>query len=307
MVLSIDNISYRLHNVLIKTYEGLKLKHYLIKKSKTKQRGIAFDLSEEEYKFFMQLKDDRTSRCAYTNKTFIFKDNHPQQPSLERLDDRGPYSLTNCVIVTRTANQLKDMLDKGIDKEKAKLTQEQKNLLIHIENIMKDPEWKQKVWNNQVKPYLERVRYKHLLPKETTQMIEQQVETQSESQDKAPEDDTTPIQNTTKPVIAVENDIDLAAEYVSLGRMLQNNGVGFTISFSEFKSLMLRKKCQLTNKIFSETDTKSLYFIDKTQPASKNTCLVTTKEVQEALDKLFVSVKLSHKELKQMFKTLGGK
>ena len=306
MVLSIDNISYRLHNVLIKTYEGLKLKHYLIKKSKTKQRGIAFDLSEEEYKFFMQLKDDRTSRCAYTNKTFIFKDNHPQQPSLERLDDRGPYSLTNCVIVTRTANQLKDMLDKGIDKEKAKLTQEQKNLLIHIENIMKDPEWKQKVWNNQVKPYLERVRYKHLLPKGTQLMKEQQVDVQSETQDKALKDSTvTTTETTTAPV--VENDIALAVEYVSIGKMLQDSGVGFTISFSEFKSLMLRKKCQLTNKIFSETDTKSLYFIDKTQPASKNTCLVTTKEVQEALDKLFVSVKLSHKELKQMFKTLGGK
>ena len=306
MVLSIDNISYRLHNVLIKTYEGLKLKHYLIKKSKTKQRGIAFDLSEEEYKFFMQLKDDRTSRCAYTNKTFIFKDNHPQQPSLERLDDRGPYSLTNCVIVTRTANQLKDMLDKGIDKEKAKLTQEQKNLLIHIENIMKDPEWKQKVWNNQVKPYLERVRYKHLLPKGTQLMKEQQVDVQSETQDKALKDSTvTTTETTTAPV--VENDIALAVEYVSIGKMLQDSGVGFTISFSEFKSLMLRKKCQLTNKIFSETDTKSLYFIDKTQPASKNNCLVTTKEVQEALGKLFVSVKLSHKELKQMFKTLGGK
>ena len=113
----------------------MKLTTYKVKKSKTKQRGIAFDLSEEEYDFFMQLKDDRTSRCAYTNKTFIFKDNHPQQPSLERLDDRGPYSLTNCVVVTRDANQLKDMLDKGIDKEKAKLTQEQKNLLIHIEKL----------------------------------------------------------------------------------------------------------------------------------------------------------------------------
>ena len=305
--------------------------HYLIKKSKTKQRGIAFDLSEEEYDFFMQLKDDRTSRCAYTNKTFIFKDNHPQQPSLERLDDRGPYSLTNCVVVTRAANQLKDMLDKGIDKEKAKLTQEQKNLLTHIENIMKDPEWKQRVWNNQVKPYLERIRYKHLLPKEINQMTEQQVDVQSE----APKEGkitrawfnkafdansshelgvqlahttTTDVSSTetTKPDV-ITNDIDLAAGYVSLGRMLQNNGVGFTISFSEFKNLMLRKKCQLTNKIFSETDTKSLYFIDKTQLASKNNCLVTTKEVQEALDKLVVSVKLSHKELKQMFKTLGGK
>lgn len=280
--------------------------HYRIKKSKTKQRGIAFDLSEEEYDFFMQLKDDRTSRCAYTNKMFIFKDNHTQQPSLERLDDRGPYSLTNCVIVTREANQLKDMLDKGIDKEKAKLTQEQKNLLTHIENIMIDPEWKQKVWAKQVKSYLEKAQYKHLLPKETHLMKEQQVEPQSETQDKTLKDSiATNTATTTAPV--VENDIALAVEYVSIGKMLQDSGVGFTISFSEFKSLMLRKKCQLTNKIFSETDTKSLYFIDKTKPATKDNCLVTTKEVQGALDKLFVSVKLSHKELKQMFKTLGGK
>jgi len=67
-----------------------------------------------------------------------------------------------------------------------------------------------------------------------------------------------------------------------------------------------RKVCQLTGNKFVDSDQKHLYVIDKTKSVvTKDNILVTTKTVQESLDKFFVECKLDIKSLKKLFKTLS--
>ena len=95
---------------------------YLQKKAEAKRRGIPFTLTEEQWDFLIKIKEDASTKCAYTGQTFIFKQNHPQCASLERMEDRvefkngqwtGGYSFCNVLWVTLESNKTKDrFLDK---------------------------------------------------------------------------------------------------------------------------------------------------------------------------------------------------
>ena len=60
---------------------------YLQKKAEAKRRGIPFTLTEEQWDFLIKIKEDANTKCAYTGQTFIFKQNHPQCASLERMEN----------------------------------------------------------------------------------------------------------------------------------------------------------------------------------------------------------------------------
>jgi hypothetical protein len=80
---------------------------YHTKKNSTKQRGIDFDLTLEQFKVYWSLP---TGVCAYTGKPFSGHGDAPNAPSLERIDKTKGYSVDNCCMVTVRANQLKDVI-----------------------------------------------------------------------------------------------------------------------------------------------------------------------------------------------------
>lgn len=72
---------------------------YSNKTNNSNQRGIPFELSIDE---FIRLKEKATT-CDYTGEVFTV-DN---PPTIERIDDRQGYTVDNCCMVTKRANQLK--------------------------------------------------------------------------------------------------------------------------------------------------------------------------------------------------------
>ena len=71
---------------------------YLQKKAEAKRRGIPFTLTEEQWDFLIKIKEDANTKCAYTGQTFIFKQNHPQCASLERMENHVEFKDNKCVI-----------------------------------------------------------------------------------------------------------------------------------------------------------------------------------------------------------------
>ena len=87
---------------------------YESKRNNALKRGIEFTLTQHEYDILHAIGLHRESRCAYTGQPFIHKSNHKFSPTIERMDDRKGYTFDNCIVVTKYANQIKDLnVDKG--------------------------------------------------------------------------------------------------------------------------------------------------------------------------------------------------
>ena len=87
---------------------------YESKKNNALKRGIEFTLTQYGYDILHAIGLHRESRCAYTGQPFIHKPNHKFSPTIERMDDRKGYTFENCIVVTKYANQIKDLnVDKG--------------------------------------------------------------------------------------------------------------------------------------------------------------------------------------------------
>jgi hypothetical protein len=82
----------------------IKIKYYNKKRDSLK-RGISFELSLEEYKV---LRSFRESTCDYTG--IVFSKEGQNAASIERIDKKVGYVLSNCCMVTRRANILKDII-----------------------------------------------------------------------------------------------------------------------------------------------------------------------------------------------------
>lgn len=96
------------------------LKKYRRKQNNARKRDIEFDLSWEEYLLFGK-KLLGEGVCDYTLIPFDMHTDenglgNPFYPSLERIDDEGPYAIDNCCVVGLRCNALKDCL---VDKKTA--------------------------------------------------------------------------------------------------------------------------------------------------------------------------------------------
>ena len=99
----------------------------------------------------------------------------------------------------------------------------------------------------------------------------------------------------------------IASSYANLGKFIEVQCASeFKLTYSQFKTLITRKKCMLTQKeLPASLNERRLWVVDKTLPVSKNNVLVTTKELQTTLDTMMVSAKLSLKDLQMIGKVLN--
>ena len=108
---------------------------YQNKKNNTKQRGIDFDLTLEQFKLYWSLPN---GVCDYTGEPFKGSGTDPNAPSLERIDKHKGYSIDNCCMVTCRANQLKDII---VDENgTTKLSLKDLEVLKSIADKIKHPE-----------------------------------------------------------------------------------------------------------------------------------------------------------------------
>ena len=241
---------------------------YQQKKASCVKRMIDFNFTEQQWEDFHKLRDQVS--CAYTNVGFVLNSGttHKHYPTIERIFDDRDYSPENCIWVTREANNLKaDYIENGksINKLHPHLVAYVKRIRRIIENVDNIKEIQ--------KPY------KHLFKKETT-VVEDKV--------KNPE-------------------LVIAISYANLGRFIEEKcNSEFCLTYNQFKTMITKKKCMLTQKeLPASLDERRLWVVDEALAVSKDNVIVTTRELQTALDTMMVSAKLSLKDLQMIGKVLN--
>lgn len=255
------------------TYDESYLLHkYKVKKKKTEEdRLIPFKFSEQEWLDFHKVLYSGIT-CAYSNQEFIFRDHHSQSPSIERIDDNLPYQVDNCVWVNHFSNGIKDHLSRGGNPESLS-TQMQVGLARRIQRIIDSQEALKEI----------RKPYEHLY-------------------NNLPEERATDMTKSNKEQ-HTNTEIDIANQYADFGSFVEQQcEAQFNLTFTEFKRVIQRKKCGLTGR---DMEYPALFVVNKTLPVDKGNIIVCDKTLQDALDTMIVSAKLSTKELKKLCKVLG--
>lgn len=249
---------------------------YKRKQLDAESRCIPFELTEQEFIKLKQIRDLPETRCAYTNKVFVKRENHPHYPSLERIDPNGPYSIDNVLWVTTEANLVKDVyIDKHIKTlDRAKEVEIQ--IYNQISKLFVDPNWTKVLWQKQIGKHLQ-------VPEQVVSLPEQNTEV----------------------VIAQHSDVSLTETYLKFANLAKSVPVEFSLSFVEFKQIWNRKRCQLTLVPLDDNMQKVVYCVDKTLGFTKGNCLLTSTLVQETLDNMFVKTKMTNKQWLKVFEKLS--
>ena len=244
---------------------------YLQKKAEAKRRNIPFTLTEEQWDFLIKIKEDANTKCAYTGQTFIFKQNHPQCASLERMEDRvefkdgkwtGGYSFCNVVWVTLESNQVKDrFLDKKAVKEKSA----QGSILIALNSLKKrlKGNWKHDLWFNQIGRnapedlILQSIEDENFpIPTENNDDTQDYSEEEQQEMQELNKDSTTTEETSNssyKLDTKVLKDLFVATYYQHLVNHSIKQRIEFNISLAQFKKILLKKTCSLSGDVLQYT------------------------------------------------------
>lgn len=250
---------------------------YLQKKAEAKRRNIPFTLTEEQWDFLIKIKEDPNTKCAYTGQTFIFKQNHPQCASLERMEDRvefkngqwtGGYSFCNVLWVTLESNKTKDRF---LDKKESKEKDAQGGVLIALNSLKKRlvGDWRHNLWFKQIGrnasedlilQYIEDENFS--VPTENNEtnydtqdyLGEEQSEMQEYNKDSTTEETST---NNYKLDTKVLKDLFVATYYQHLVNHSIKQRIEFNISLAQFKQILLKKTCSLSGDVLQYTQETS--------------------------------------------------
>lgn len=247
---------------------------YLQKKAEAKRRGIPFTLTEEQWDFLIKIKEDASTKCAYTGQTFIFKQNHPQCASLERMEDRvefkdckwtGGYSFCNVVWVTLESNQVKDRF---LDKKESKEKDAQGGVLIALNSLKKRlvGDWRHNLWFNQIGRHapedliLQSIEDENFpIPTENNDDTQDYLEEEQSEMQEYNKDSTTEVthNNNYKLDTKVLKDLFVATYYQHLVNHSIKQQIEFNISLAQFKQILLKKTCSLSGDVLQYTQETS--------------------------------------------------
>lgn len=246
---------------------------YLQKKAEAKRRGIPFTLTEEQWDFLIKIKKDASTKCAYTGQTFIFKQNHPQCASLERMEDRvefkdgkwtGGYSFCNVVWTTLLSNQVKDEF---IDKKEGNIKKSPQHKVIVLNTMNKRlvGDWKHTLWFNQIGRNASEDLILQSIEDENFPVPTENNETNYDTQDYL-EEEQPEMQEQTKDSTTEETsninykldtkvlkDLFVATYYQHLVNHSIKQRIEFNISLAQFRKILLKKTCSLSGDVLQYT------------------------------------------------------
>lgn len=243
-----------------------------------KERAIDFDFTLEEFDIFLKLKNQVT--CAYSNQSFVDRPNHPNSPTIERIDNRKSYNKYNCVWVTKKNNEYKATYI-----EKGKSMRDVGDIIINsvhrVNKILNNP----KTFDEMMKPYLKAY------------------ETLSVQSQENIEKDNNKIAQDKRKKAKVEREV--AKSYYQFSSQLAEMGIPLEMTIPEYRRKLLIKICRLTGReLPKDLNERTLFIVDKTLPITTHNVKTTTKEVQKALDTFITSAKIESKTMIKIAKEM---
>jgi hypothetical protein len=272
------------------TTERLKTK-YNSKKSNATNKGIEFNLTYEEYEaMFLQ----SNGMCDYTGMVMSDDVTATNYVSIERLNANEGYIPSNVCLIRTDANKVKgevlDTADKGLSNYKVS----DNIMLAKVCETIYNPT-KLAVIKNKYKILFDSLKVKvdntiqsgHIIEPVYPATIKKEI-----------------IMTTT--IIHVNPELILTQKYYQFGTQIESFEVGFELTYGEFKRMVGRKCCQLTNRPLT-VDTATVWVMDKGLSVCKDNVLVLEREVAEALDVFVVKAGIGYSGLLTLCKNLGLK
>lgn len=261
------------------------------KKKSCNKRKIPMLLTQEQFVFLHQHND---LVCDYTGLKMSTNHNTDNYISLERIDCTKPYQLGNICFVTRVANRLKgsifDQYDKGQENAGISLKGKYREVFFQMLDVVRNHEYIQMLKEKYSEENVNKMMKKG-------EIKVNKIEVKAEA---------TVVSNV-NPEKPHNKELDITKVYTSFGTFIEQKCDSvYNLTYAQFKSLVSRKTCMLTKRQLPESIYQIGFFIpDKTKPVNKTNILVTSKTLQESLDKLMVESKLTVNELKHLVKVLG--
>ena len=302
------------------------LKKYRRKKNNARKRDIEFELSWEEYLLFGK-KLLGEGVCDYTLIPFDMHTDenglgNPFYPSLERIDDEGPYAIDNCCVVGLRCNALKDCL---VDKKTAVLIKDEtdrkivQQMMLHLseERMEKlkgdytfedfilqygseedklalfDEEEEDMSPMQDFKNFMaDRAANKHI-SNIVNETVTEEIEEQNSEEEKEPQE--------VEEVPALPDDVEVAKAYTFYCQTFYDAGMKVDLSFSQFKSSYIRKCCALTGERFG-AGLKPLLVTDWNKGFTKGNFIVVSPIMEKAMTDLMKTTRMTMTELAGIFK-----
>ena len=245
-------------------------------KQHAKDRIIDVLLTEQEYRFLMIVKFIPGMTCAYTNNVFIHRKGHIHSPTLDRIDDYGPYSMSNIVLASNSSNVLKDNIDKNITRSGSY----DHGIEICIRESLRHKKYK--------------VQQDHLA-KLFDEFAHGENAFVSKYFRKPGDSDESVVENV---------DFQLAKLYCDLLKSYPTS----QLSFSEFKRIMSKKRCEITRQEFGGISDKRVLLRNPEYSLSKSNVILVNESTYFFASKLNTISKqygLTEKQVIQCM-NLGG-
>lgn len=263
---------------------------YNSKVNNATQKGLQVTLTLEQY-ICMYLCHD--GLCDYTRLPMSDNVNDVNYVSLERIDSQVGYTPNNVCLIRADVNALKgtifDVVAKqGFTKHTVDGSRVDAELLVKLCDTIYNPT-KMEAIKNKYKLMFDK--YKLLGDNHTIEI------------DEAPTSITQEETTVTQQTINKNPELQYTLMYHTFGSQIEALDVEFGLSYSDYKRMITRKYCQLTDKVLS-AETAAVWVVDKTLPVDKNNVLVVDKFVAAGLDMFMVNAKLNLVELKKLCKNL---
>ena len=247
---------------------------YEHKKSQAEKRFIPFEFTFEEFKVLLRLKHQGI-RCAYTNQKFHTKGGHKYTASLERIDGSKPYCKENVIYVTTEANKLKNFaieLKQGMKG----LTTDEISIVHRITKILNDPQGIERIMLPYKQAYDKMaVTVSHEHDKKMEELREQSIKMEKEAAEKAAQEELKS---------KLDNERSVARTYLAMSDMFTGMGVEFELTIKEWRDKTRTTRCMISGEKFASREDMFIWVKDKSQPLTKDNCIICKKEVQQSID-----------------------
>lgn len=262
---------------------------WLAKLSNAEERGIPCNFSVTEFKHMWKISQPV---CDLSGEALVADGNLPNSATLDRIDSKSPlgYHPSNCCIVSHRINQLKNILTEDTKVRDIKVTKEDRVYISAMFKSLNDKE------------YMDKLKEKYVMIKKNDNVVEDAsvgilLETSSDNPSQASVEEV-------QEVFSTSADVCIAKDYYTLGELVGTVS-SFNLTFNQYKNLMQRKSCMLTDTKFKQEDKKVLYWKTKTLPFSKDNVCVTSEKLQINLDKFTAGMGYGFTELQNMCKIVA--
>ena len=257
------------------------VKKYQIKAHNAKEKGIEFALTEAQYALMYQ---KCSGLCDYTGMKMGNVSTNGNYVSLERINNNIGYLPSNICLIRQDVNMLKgatfDAVTKGADAKHA--TKVNSNMLVKMCDTLYNPIKMQAIKDKYTKLFATLNPVCNNAPIELVQQPEV----------------TETMQTTTTNL-----ELLYTKMYYTFGTQIEQLGVEYELTYAEYKRMITRKYCQLTDRLITP-ESATVWVVNKSLGVTKDNVLVLDSKVGEGLDVFIVNGGLSLLELKKLCKNL---